>query len=64
MGAILARLTHKIVMQLHLVADICTICSSHSGWQVQKVLDTSSYMDSELHYGICVFSYLLGILIC
>jgi hypothetical protein len=30
MAAKLARLTHKIPIQLHLVAEICTICSSRS----------------------------------
>jgi hypothetical protein len=29
MAAKLARLTHKIAIQLHLVAQSCTICSSH-----------------------------------
>jgi len=26
----LTRLTHKIAIQLHLMAESCTICSSHS----------------------------------
>jgi hypothetical protein len=30
MAAKLTRLTHKISIQLHLVAESCTICSSHS----------------------------------
>jgi hypothetical protein len=29
----LTRLTHKIAIQLHLVAESCTICSSRSGGQ-------------------------------
>jgi hypothetical protein len=33
MAAKLARLTHKIAIQLHLVAESCTICSSRSGGQ-------------------------------
>jgi len=30
MVAELAKLTHKIVIQLHLLAESCTICSSRS----------------------------------
>jgi hypothetical protein len=33
----LTRLTHKIAVQLHLVAESCTICSSHSRWLVWKL---------------------------
>jgi hypothetical protein len=43
MGAKLTRLTHKIAIQLHLLAESCTICSFRSRRPVQKVLDTSSY---------------------
>jgi len=43
MTAKLARLTHKIAIQLHLVAKSCTICSSRSGRPVRKLLDTPSY---------------------
>jgi hypothetical protein len=42
MVAKLTRMTHKIAIQLHLVAESCTICSSHSR---QKLVDTSSYTD-------------------
>jgi hypothetical protein len=38
------RLTHQIVIQLHLVAESCTICSSRSRRQVRKLLDTPSYI--------------------
>jgi hypothetical protein len=38
MVAKLIRMTHKLVIQLHLVAESCTICSSHSRWPVQKLL--------------------------
>jgi len=31
------------VLQLHLVAENCTICSSPSRWPVRKILDTPSY---------------------
>jgi hypothetical protein len=42
MAAKLTRLTHKIAIQLHLVAESCTICSSHSWQPFQKFLDTTS----------------------
>jgi len=44
MTAELSRLTHKIAIQLHLVAESFTICSSHSRQPVRKLLDTPSYM--------------------
>jgi hypothetical protein len=43
MVAKLSRLTHKIVVQLHLVAESCTIYSSRSRQPVWKLLDTPSY---------------------
>jgi hypothetical protein len=43
------RLTHKIMIQLHLPAESCTICSSCSRWQVWKLLDTPLY-DSNLDF--------------
>jgi hypothetical protein len=43
MAAKLTRLTHKIAIQLHLVAESCTICSSRSRRPVRKLLDTSSH---------------------
>jgi hypothetical protein len=45
MTAKLTRLSHKIVIQLHLAAESCTICSSRSRRTVRKLLDTSSYSD-------------------
>jgi hypothetical protein len=39
----LTRLTHKIAIQLHLVAESCTICGSRSRRPVRKLLDTPSY---------------------
>jgi hypothetical protein len=42
MAAKLTRLTHKIEIQLHLVAESCKICSSRSWRQVRKLLDTQS----------------------
>jgi hypothetical protein len=43
----LTRLTHKIAIQLHLVAQSCTIYSSRSRRPVQKLLDIPSY--TEFH---------------
>jgi hypothetical protein len=43
MAAKLMRLTHKITIQLHLVAENCTTCSSRSRRPVRKLLDTLSY---------------------
>jgi len=43
MTAKLTRLTHKIAIKLHLVAESCTIFSSHSRRPVRKLLDTTSY---------------------
>jgi len=44
MAAKLTRLTYIIVIQLHLVAGSCTICSSHSRRPVWKFLDTHTYL--------------------
>jgi len=44
MAAKLTMLTHKIAIQLHLVAEGCTTCSSRSRRPVRKLLDTPSYM--------------------
>jgi hypothetical protein len=44
------RMTHKIAIQLHLVAESCTICSSRSRRPVRKLLDTPSYLpNTTLH---------------
>jgi hypothetical protein len=42
-GGKLTRLTHKIAVQLHLVAESSTICGSRSRRPVRKLLDTPSY---------------------
>jgi len=42
MAAKVTRMTHKIAIQLHLVAESCTIWSSRSRWPVRKLLDTPS----------------------
>jgi hypothetical protein len=44
-AAKLTRVTHKIAIQLHLVAESCTICSSRSRRPVPKLLDTPSYVN-------------------
>jgi hypothetical protein len=43
MAAKLTRLTHKIAIQLLLVAESCTICISRSRRPVRKLVDTPSY---------------------
>jgi hypothetical protein len=50
MAAKLARLTHKIAIQLHLVAESCTICSSRSRRPVRKLLDTPSYNRDDVSH--------------
>jgi len=44
----LTRLTHKIAIQLHLVAVSCTVCSSHSRRPVRKLLDTHSNIVEQI----------------
>jgi len=52
MGAKLNRFIHKIAIQLHLVAESCTICSSRSRRPVRKLLDTLSYI---IHVLLCLW---------
>jgi hypothetical protein len=52
MAAKLTRLTHKIAIQLHLVAENFNICSSRSRWPVRKLLDTPSYFSVSLVRGV------------
>jgi hypothetical protein len=47
MAAKFTRLTHNIAIQLHLVAESCTICISRTRRPVRKLLDTPSYKTSE-----------------
>jgi len=47
MAAKLTRLTHKIVIQLHPVAESCIICSFRSRRRVRKLLDTPSYKSRQ-----------------
>jgi hypothetical protein len=43
-AAKLTILTHRIAIQLHLVAESCTICSSRSRRPVRKLFDLPSYI--------------------
>jgi len=43
MAAKLTRLTYRIAMQLHLVAERCTIYNSNSRRPGRKLLDTPSF---------------------
>jgi len=47
MAAKPTRLTYKIVIQLHTVAQSCTVCISRSRRPVRKLLDTLSYIDAD-----------------
>jgi hypothetical protein len=51
MAAKLVRLTHGIAIQLHLVAESSTICSSRSRRPVRNLLDTRSYIFICESYG-------------
>jgi hypothetical protein len=56
------RLAHKIVIQLHLVAESCTIFSSCSRQPVQKLLNTPLYMGVKSIWStptICIHGILL-----
>jgi len=44
MAAKLTRMTHRIVTQLHLVAESYTICSSSPMRPFRKLLDITSYV--------------------
>jgi hypothetical protein len=44
--------THQIAIQLHLVAESCTVCSSRSRWPVRKLLDAPSYIKHFITTGI------------
>jgi hypothetical protein len=47
MAAKLTRMTHKIAIQLHLVAESCTSCSFRSRRPVWKLLVTHSFMEPK-----------------
>jgi len=52
----LTRLTHIIAIQLQLVTESCTICSSRSRRAVRKLLDTP-YYDKERTLKVVVVAY-------
>jgi hypothetical protein len=54
MAAELTRLTHRRAIQLHLVAESCTICSSRSRRSVRKLSDTPSYVC--VHACVCALT--------
>jgi hypothetical protein len=47
MASEFTRLIHKIAIELHLVAESCTICSSRSRRPIRKHVDTPSYYYSD-----------------
>jgi hypothetical protein len=53
MAAKLTILTHKIAIQLHVVAESCTICCSRSRRPVQKLSDTPSYVVTFVQCVLC-----------
>jgi hypothetical protein len=53
MAAKFTRMTHKIAIQLHLMAESCTICSSRSMRPVRKLLDTPSYLTMKVELPLC-----------
>jgi hypothetical protein len=57
----LTRLTHKIAIQLHQVAESCIICISRSRQPVLKLLDTLLYAHQS---GIFNNLSLLGFMKC
>jgi hypothetical protein len=46
------RPNHKIAIQLHIVAENCTSCSSFSRRPVRKLMDTPSYMAGSLSHSL------------
>jgi hypothetical protein len=57
MATKLTRLTDKIAIQLDLVAESCTICSSRSRRPVRKLLDTPSYIAKKLWNCVHILCY-------
>jgi len=55
MAAKLTRLTHKIALQLHLVVENCTTCSSRSRRPVRKLLDIYSYVRMYVCMYVCTY---------
>jgi hypothetical protein len=61
MAAKVTKMTHKIAIQLHLVAQSCTICSSRSRGPVRKLLDTPlcAYKFKILKFSFMTISFVL-----
>jgi hypothetical protein len=55
MAAKLTRLTHKIEIQLRLVAESCTICSSRYKRPIRELLDKPSYIKKRKERRLRVF---------
>jgi len=55
MGAKLTTLTYEIAIQLHIVTESCTICSSRSRRPVRKLLVTPSYMLLNIHRAVEIY---------
>jgi hypothetical protein len=76
MATKLTRLTHKISIKLHLMAESCTICSSRSRRPDRKLLDTPSrarvtvrvYVSMCLCVCVCtyvcVYMYYVSMYVC
>jgi hypothetical protein len=64
MTAELSRLTHKIAMQLLLVAGSCTIYCSHSRRSLRQLLDTPSYGIKELQWECTAKAFRTFIHVC
>jgi len=62
MAAKLSRLTHKIAIQLHLVAESSTVCSSLSRRPVWKLLDSPSSVKSFKSCTYCLSVVLVAVL--
>jgi len=60
MTAKLTRVTHKIAIKLHLVADSCTICSSRSRRQVRKFWIHPRICDTRVYITYILISVLLS----
>jgi hypothetical protein len=66
MAAEFTRLTDKIAIQLHLMAESYTICSSRSRRPIWKLLDTPSYASAVLIFltGLPSHPYLITQSLC
>jgi hypothetical protein len=63
-AANLTRLTHKIVIQVHIMVESCTICCSRSRRPVRKLLDTTSYFYMLLDFTPITEYYKRDVLKC